>query len=157
MDIAVHQQEIQTLLEASEEFFILTQGKPPSINAAHAFFTDLPFNKSLDDKLCLGVFQQKELVGIIDLIKSYPKPDVWFLGLLLIHPTFRYKHLGKDIMFELEQALIKEDVQTLRLAIIQENDSGYQFWQKIGYTLKKKQPYKVADKDTEVYVMSKRL
>lgn len=39
----------------------------------------------------------KELRGLIDIVKDYPAPGTWYLGLMLIDPAYRQQHLGTEL------------------------------------------------------------
>jgi len=158
IELKTHQKEVQALFEASSEFILLTEGKLPSNDAAVEYFSDFPPSKTIDDKVCLGIFNQNNhLIGIVDLIYNYPDENVCFVGLFLIHPDFRSEKVGKTVFSRIEKHIKNEGFNEIRLAVVKENIKGYQFWKKINYIDLMKQPYQVADRTTEILVMNKKL
>ncbi|HLM46985.1 MAG TPA: GNAT family N-acetyltransferase, partial [Myxococcaceae bacterium] len=61
--------------------------------------TDLPPGKSLADKFGLGLFESAgRLVGGIDVVRDYPEPREWYLGLMLLDPAHRNRGLGAKLI-----------------------------------------------------------
>lgn len=145
----------QKLCEKSSDYFELAEGKPTSSTAGQELFTDLPPGKVREDKMILGIFNQNhDLIGIVDIVKNYPTRQVWFIGLMLLEPGQRNKGLGKEVFKRLSRWTYSKGVKLLKLAVLEENQRGYIFWQSLGFQTQCTKPYMVADKETIVYVMS---
>ncbi len=96
--------------------------------------TDLPPGKTLGDKFGMGVFDgANRLVGAIDVIRDYPEPREWYLGLLVLEPGQRNRRLGSKLMDGLSGWLLQRDAAWLRLAVSEHNPAGQRFWRRGGF------------------------
>lgn len=96
--------------------------------------TDLPPGKTLGDKFGMGVFDGSDrLVGAIDVIRDYPEPREWYLGLLVLEPGQRNQGLGAKLMDALTLWLRQWDAAYLRLAVSEHNAAGQRFWKRGGF------------------------
>ena len=72
--------------------------------------TDLPPGKTLGDKFGMGVFDGADrLVGAIDVIRDYPEPREWYLGLLVLEPGQRNQGLGTKLLDALIHWLLRRE------------------------------------------------
>jgi GNAT superfamily N-acetyltransferase len=125
--------EIQAFLEECVEYKRMESGELPQPDDARLFLTDLPPGKTLEDKFCLAVEKDTRIVALIDIMKNYPVYGFWWIGLLLIHPQEQGKGLGRKISNIILSQLSREDVQEIQLGVLEENEKGYEFWQKMGF------------------------
>ena len=129
-----HETELQTLCERCSDFLELVEGKPPEKDAARDILTSLPPNKELKDKYVFGVHNEKSiLVAVIDLIQDYKVLGEWTLGLLMIDPKEQGNGLGRKIHEWIIEWISKKGGKNLQIGVVEENFSGYAFWQKMGY------------------------
>jgi len=94
---------VEELCNKCSDYFILSGGALPTKDDVSALFTDLPPNKSLEDKFLLGIYRYNNLIGIIDIVRDYPIISEWTIGLLLLEPKERGRGLGTVI----HEALVK--------------------------------------------------
>lgn len=48
-------------------------------------------------KLTLGVYET-DLVGIVDVVRDWPRTGTWLIGLLLLAPDARRSSIGADVV-----------------------------------------------------------
>lgn len=97
-------------------------------------FFSLPPNKEYKDKFVLGIFDKlNKLVGIIDIVKNFPKNSQWIIGLMLIEPKERNKNLGKTVHKIIVDFAITLGANSFRVGVINENTMGKNFWTNLGY------------------------
>jgi hypothetical protein len=75
---------LQALHLRCADFVEATTGHPPRDDEAARLLSVLPPGKALADKKVLGLHRDGEMVGVVDLLRSYPGPTDWYLGLLLL-------------------------------------------------------------------------
>lgn len=124
---------ILALLKQCPDYFVMESGHPASDSDARAILMDLPCGKTLDDKTVLGLETNGRLTAVLEVLKDYPEPGTAWIGLLLIHPNFRGRGLGREIVSSLSAALQPAGVREIRLGVLDENISGLDFWQKLGF------------------------
>jgi GNAT superfamily N-acetyltransferase len=63
----------------------------------------------LENKYAIGFIDQKGImVGLLDAVNGYPKPGIWFIGLLLFSPDHRKKGLGKKALNGFEEWILSQ-------------------------------------------------
>jgi Acetyltransferases, including N-acetylases of ribosomal proteins len=126
-------QLLQTLLEKCSDYLAFQDGEPVKPSAAQDLFKARPEGIDDNDKVILGIFNASEqLVGVFDLIKSYPNSRTLTLGLMILDTFSRGKGLG-SIAFEiLEEWAVSKKFNKIRLGVLFGNEKGLRFWKKMG-------------------------
>ncbi|NLZ49579.1 MAG: GNAT family N-acetyltransferase [Clostridiales bacterium] len=125
---------VEKLCKKCSDYYILVDGVLPSIEEVGKIFTDLPPNKSYEDKFVLGIFTYNDkLVGIVDLIRDYPTAGEWMLGLMIIDSDERGNGLGTMAHKALSEWAISLGAKTFRIGVVQENYRAIKFWSGLGY------------------------
>ncbi len=144
-------QAIQTLFEACEDYFVFTTGGSVTSASAHSLYIQLPEGRSYEDKHILGIYEDFELMGVIDAILNYPDDGTLTLGLFLIDP--KCKAVGmKDAYKLLEKWCMDQKVSKIRVNVYEILDDEMKFWQEMDF-----QPTneKIEDGDRVILVMEK--
>ena len=69
----------------------------------------------------------------MDLVDGYPSERIWFIGLLLVHPDFRGKGLGRCITESTQSAAEENQVEALMLGVLKCNTAALRFWKSLGF------------------------
>ena len=110
---------LQVLLEKCFEYLTFQDEKPVKPSAAQDLFDAKPNGAEENDKVLLGIFtDQKQLVGVFDLIKGYTGPRTLSLGLMLLDPTSRGKRIGNKAYKLLEEWVINQQFNKVRLGVL---------------------------------------
>jgi ribosomal protein S18 acetylase RimI-like enzyme len=126
--------ELQAFLEECGDYLELVTGEQPGPDEAAALLRDLPPGKAPDDKFVLGFFDAPgHLVGVLDVVRDYPRPREWYLGLLLFGPTSRGRRLGERVYRRLEEWVRAQDGQALHLIVQEQNPRALEFWKRMGF------------------------
>lgn len=106
-------------------------------------------------KELLGVVVEEQVVGLVDLLRGYPTPDVGFIGLLALDPAVRGRGLGRQA----EALILKRlDTAKVRLAVNFINPRGKAFWESCGYRVIAERPLRAAEDPTPTcWLMQKRV
>ena len=121
------------LFEQAREFFLLTEGTLPRLDAAITDLSALPPGKQLQDKCYGGYWKDDTLVGCMDLVRGYPEPDIAYLGLLLVGQAHQGRGYGVAAMANVSELARSWGCSKLRLAVIDKNVRGLRFWQRDGF------------------------
>jgi len=127
------EERIQQFLVDCSDYQMMESGRPVQLGDAHAFLYDLPPGKILDDKFTFAIEKDTRIVAILDVLRDYKTKDSWWIGLLLISPSMRGKGLGRKIIDYIIKNLTRDGVKDIQLAVLEENEAGLQFWQKMGF------------------------
>jgi len=148
---------LQQLYEQCTEFAILTDGQPSLPTAAREEFDAVPEGKTTQDKYIFGLFDPDDiLVGMIESIRYYPDQETWWLGLMMLAPEQRGKGLGSEFYRAFELWVSGKGVSRISLSVIEANESGLQFWKKMGFeVIRKTPPRQFGTKTHELYVLSR--
>lgn len=121
------------LFEQAAEYSLLVEGRAPTPEDARNELVELPPGKSAVDKFFGGYWQRGLLVGCADLIRGYPDPETAYLGLLLFAPAHRGRGLGVAALEHLAGLARSWGCTALRLAVIDKNLRGLNFWRRQGF------------------------
>lgn len=145
---------IQKLCEDCTDYYNIVSGEEPKEDTWKEILEDLPPNKTYEEKYVLGIFKDKNLVAIVDLVRDYPDKGEWIFGLLLIHPRERRKGLGEKIN-GLISNMVKDNKGTkLRIGVVEDNSKALNFWRNIGYLEVKRVNLTIGNKENIVIVMN---
>ncbi|WP_259559606.1 GNAT family N-acetyltransferase [Brachybacterium sillae] len=77
-----------------------------------------------------------ELVGLVDVIRGWPRPEVAHIGLVLVSERHRRQGLGARLHEAvIDRARTWEGITTLRVTIVDRNETiALPFWHHLGYT-----------------------
>ncbi|MCO5144190.1 MAG: GNAT family N-acetyltransferase [Oligoflexia bacterium] len=126
--------DIQKAMEHSDSYFLLVAGQKAEKNEAEEALQALPEGIKPEDKFFYAVYMNGDCIGCVDLIRSYPKKDTVFLGLLLISDNHHRQGFGSRIF-----ALIMEEIKKMafvakiRLGVLENNHKAIQFWKKMKF------------------------
>ncbi|CAN7186635.1 GNAT family N-acetyltransferase [Phenylobacterium sp. LjRoot164] len=125
--------ELQELLERCADFEVLVTGSPPHADAAADLLVEVPPDHALRDKLVIGIWTEAGLTAAIDLLRDFPDPHAWYLGLLLIAPEARGQELGSKIVAALRDWIVAQGGWTIRLIVQEQNPAARRFWIRQGF------------------------
>ncbi len=150
---------IRKLGERCLEHIELHYGSPPDPGQmVRDLLSDLPPGKTLADKFGMGIFDGTGgLVGGIDVIRDYPEPHEWYLGLLVLEPNHRNQGLGTKLMTALTPWLRGQGARYLRLAVSEHNGGGQRFWKRMGFETVKQVIAEFGNKQSVFHVMRRSL
>lgn len=147
---------LQNMLNKCNDYFNLVYKRDNTENSAHEILTSLPENKTLDDKFVIGIFNEdKNIIGVIDIIRDYPDSDTWFLGLMLIEPIYRNEGLGKKIFDDTEEWAVDLGAKKIRLAVAEQNKKALRFWEHLGFKIFKTKQQDLEGIDTKLFLLEK--
>jgi GNAT superfamily N-acetyltransferase len=130
-------EELQAFYEGCADYLELVTGQPPGPNEAAELLGSLPRGKGHEDKFVIGLFDApSHQVGVLDVIRDYPKPGEWYLGLLMFVPTWRGHGLGERVYRRLEEWVRELGGRTLHLIVQEQNPGALRFWQRMGFEVR---------------------
>lgn len=131
------ERELQAFYERCRDYFELVTGQPPSPTEARELLAAVPRGRSPEDKFAIGLFDAPgHLVGILDVIRDFPKPREWYLGLLMFEPTLRGQKLGDRVYHRLEDWVRAQGGAALHLIVDEVNPRAMSFWQRMGFEVR---------------------
>jgi ribosomal protein S18 acetylase RimI-like enzyme len=114
----------------------LVSGKPSEPGAAYDLLIDCPPGIGLENKYVIGFIDQKgSLTGLLDAVNGYPKPGIWFIGLLLFAPDLRGKGYGEMVLMCFKKWIQSQGAVEIRLGVVEQNTAAIRFWERMGFTL----------------------
>ncbi len=129
--------ELQAFYEHCADYFELITGQPPGPNEAEELLTSLPRGKTHEDKFVIGLFDAPgHIVGVLDVIRDYPKRKEWYLGLLMFAPEWRSRRLGDRVYHRLEDWVRELGGKAIHLIVQEQNPKAMRFWERMGFEVK---------------------
>lgn len=150
---------LQRLLEACSDFHLLTEGQMTPPTAARDVLNELPPGKDLADKATWGVTDTAtgQLVGVLDAVLGFPEHDIAYLGLMLLHPDWRQRGWGPQLLAAVEQWAKEAGSRFLRLGVVEQNEGGHRFWKRHGFQEQVRRRQQFGRLESTVIVMQKPL
>jgi RimJ/RimL family protein N-acetyltransferase len=130
------------LNKSCSDFFLFQNGLPPSEDDAREVFELVPRQSNGATKLPIGIFHSEHLVGVMDVLQGYRITSEWYIGFMLLAPTFRGQGMGTEIHNEFVGYARRAGAHRLLLAVLEENESAHRFWLRLGYRNVKDYPPK---------------
>ena len=129
-------ENIYALCNANKTYYKYFKTAPTYENIIEDLYRTPP-GKTTDDKYFLVFFQKDQtLIAILDLIFDYPKPQVAYIGLFMMHVSEQGKGTGSKIMKGVCKQLANQGITCVRLGCIRGNEEAASFWKHNGfYTL----------------------
>ncbi len=146
---------LQKLLEDASDYALIVTGEAAGADDALGLLSELPPQKTAEDKLVVGLFTQAgELIGVADVVRDYPAPAGWWIGLLLLHPARRGQGLGRQVYFALEGWAAGLGATEIGIGVVERNEKALRFWQGVGFAIvEKRPPRKFGKMEQAVWVM----
>jgi GNAT superfamily N-acetyltransferase len=147
----------QTLLEVCADYCKLVTGLPPGPSAGVSLLVERPKGRGPDDKFVFGVFTEPAgLIGVLDVIRDYPNPRDWFIGLMLFGPSHRSQGLGRQLYLAFETWAVQRGARSILLAVVERNERARRFWKRLGFEPIEKRPRRRQGKRKNVVIVMKR-
>lgn len=130
---------IQPVFDAVVDYALMQEGQPFGSTAAALEFDEVPPGISTDAKRFFAIEPTDgPPIGIIEGLRGYPSPDIWFLGLMLIIPSARSRGIGASALTELEDYVRSvNNCAEIELAVLKVNERALRFWQGSGFSLRR--------------------
>jgi ribosomal protein S18 acetylase RimI-like enzyme len=129
--------ELQAFYEGCADYVELITGQPPGPDEAEELLGSLPRGKTHDDKFVIGLFDAPgHMIGVLDVVRDYPKAAEWFLGLLMLAPGWRSRGLGERVYRRLEEWVRASGGAAIHLIVQEQNPGALRFWQRMGFDVR---------------------
>jgi RimJ/RimL family protein N-acetyltransferase len=128
------------LNETCSDFFLFQNGLPPGGNDAREVFEHVSPQSAGATKLPIGIFQSERLVGVLDVLRGYRTNSEWYIGFMLLAPSFRSQGFGTEIHSEFVGYARSAGARRLLIAVLEANESARRFWLRLGYRKVKDYP-----------------
>lgn len=121
------------LCEANPQYY---HHCPPMVTeeSIKADMQALPKGKTAEDKYYLGLWNEDELVAVLDLILNYPDKKTAFIGFFMMNTKYQGCGTGTRIIEELCDYL-KSEFTGIRLGYVKGNPQSEHFWLKNQFRL----------------------
>jgi RimJ/RimL family protein N-acetyltransferase len=130
---------LQALLERSSDFYVIHEGRPPTATEARDEWDALPSGKLRSDKDVIGLFSP-DLVGVVEVLRDWPRPRTWSIGFLLLDPAVRRRRAGTQTVSAIDAWAARSGADRLRVGVLPANAAALAFWQRLGFTRVRAQP-----------------
>jgi GNAT superfamily N-acetyltransferase len=124
---------IARLYARCDDYFFIQDGEAATLLDARELFTDVPPEKSENDQTVLAWRESQDLDALASMLRDYPSTGIWYLGFMLVDPDLRGQGVGRLFYSMLERWAINRGAKEIRLAVVEANHQGYNFWISLGF------------------------
>ena len=153
--------ELQALVEANPEYWLLTRGQlPPADFAAQCFEHYPPADMTYSANLILLVRDARisKLIGQLDVATDLMIRGVYHLGYFMIATQAYGTGLGYRLYKAYERWTLQREARWLRLGVFEANTRAEAFWRRLGYLeLKRQDNYRFGNLSHTLITMLKPL
>lgn len=101
-----------------------------SLNHVYHDIEALPPNKEYKDKYYFGLYDNDEMIAIVDLIDSFPNNETAFIGFFMMNKKYQLQAIGSSIINEMIAYLKNIGLKYIRLGYVKTNNQSKGFWYK---------------------------
>jgi RimJ/RimL family protein N-acetyltransferase len=130
---------VQSLYERASDYFVLHEDRHPAATEARDEWESLPSGTPRSHKHVIGLFRP-DLLGVAEVVRDWPRPGTWNIGLLLLDPAIRRHHAGTHAVGAIDSWAARSGADSLRVTVIPANGAALDFWQRLGFTRVPAQP-----------------
>lgn len=128
-------ERLQRLLERCVDYSVVVDGDAVSPTAADETLLDVPPGQSPDQKFVVGLVDgHGEIAGVLEGLRDYPDPGVWWVGLLLLAPETRQQGIGRRLLTAFANHVRSSGGRAIMLGVVADNRRALGFWREIGFT-----------------------
>ena len=126
--------DLQEVLEGAPRYSLKVSGQVQPSTASEEVFVAIPEGFDVTKKIVIGVKQDTELIGVIDILRGFPNEETAMLGLLLLKEKKQGQGLGKRTFEELLTYVSSwSEIHKIRISVVKSNDEVLIFWKKLGF------------------------
>ena len=119
----------------STSFFELVEGRPATEATAAEILGPLVPEYAHGTKHVFGLKRNRELIAVAELLQGHPGATDWYIGLLLIDPSYRRQGLGARFCAGMITWIRQMDGSTIRLVVQAQNADARVFWERQGFEI----------------------
>lgn len=124
---------LQHLLDRCSDYYELHEGWPTPSDAGEYELIPVPSGFTQEDLFVFALDSGDALQAIIQLLRNYPRPGTWWVGLLVVAPEMRSRGIGSALVRHAIEAAAADGATTMRLAVSVHNPRGETFWTAAGF------------------------
>jgi GNAT superfamily N-acetyltransferase len=121
------------LFERGGDYFLLHEDRPVTAIEARDEWDAVPSGTPRSHKHVIGLFGH-DLVGVVEVVRDWPRPGTWSIGLLLLDPAARRRRAGTRTVSAIDAWAARSGADRLRIAVVLANNPALEFWQGLGFT-----------------------
>lgn len=134
LDYERDKDDVTAFLLRNQAYLIYQDGRGvDEATTKEVFYGELPATHTYEDKQIIGYFLNGELIGLVDILQHYPKPNTWVIGLMLIEALKRRQGIGRMVYQQTEAYLLDNEAKVARLGVLEDNIFGKSFWKANGF------------------------
>ncbi|MDE2367952.1 MAG: GNAT family N-acetyltransferase [Burkholderiales bacterium] len=115
-------------------YSLQTFGRLPDTESSAEIIRACPVGCLPEDRLAFAAFDKADPVALLRVLRRWPEPEIATIGLLLVSPRDRRRHLGCQIVEQLSRkARNWAGIRRWRIVVLEVNQSALQFWRHLGF------------------------
>lgn len=131
----IEEKDIAEVLALCEKNALYYQYYPPFVSeeSIRGDMNALPPGKTMSDKYYVGIYDDRKLIAVLDLIMSFPDKGVAYIGFFMTNADMQNSGVGSGIISELCAFLKRIGMNEVRLGWVDGNPQAEHFWHKNGF------------------------
>lgn len=128
-----HIDDVMALMKSNEYFYSVTQKHDVCREDCIADLTAVPPGIDLSKKTYVALYKDETCIAVLDFIEGFPRENIGYLGLFMLHKEVQGKGIGKVILSKLVEVSMEKGFEIIELACYETNQKGLAFWSRMGF------------------------
>jgi RimJ/RimL family protein N-acetyltransferase len=111
---------LQSLLERGSDFYVNAEERQPTATEARDEWDSVSSANPRSHKHLIGLFSP-DLVGVVEVLRDWPRPRTWNIGLLLLDPAVRRRRAGTQTVSAIDAWAARSGANRLRVSVLAVN------------------------------------
>ncbi|NBK96672.1 MAG: GNAT family N-acetyltransferase [Erysipelotrichia bacterium] len=131
-----HLQDVYALMKSNTYYFEKTQFHEVCLQECADDIVALPPNTKIEQKFYYGLYQNENLIAVLDFIEGYPQEEIIYIGLFMLEQKAHGTKQAQKIISAFKKATQLAGFKKIALGCYENNLIGYRFWLKQGFRKK---------------------
>lgn len=151
-------EDVLSIYKSNRHYFNLCGTENISLATVEEDLEAFPEGVDEENKNFIVYYDEDGPIAVLDLIKYFPDPDTFYIGLLLIDGKVHRRGYGTSLYRQIENEMMEAGFNRGRLGVLANNLKALSFWDKMGYREIKKLVSTIRpEKNWTVHVMEKKI
>lgn len=126
-------EDVMELMKSNVYFYSKTQKHEVNLQEYLEDISLLPPGRKLIHKTYVSFYKQGQCVAILDFVEGYPKEEIGYIGMMMVHEAMHGKGIASQILSKVYEISTHKKFKFVELACYETNEKGLAFWKKQGF------------------------
>ncbi|WMJ24150.1 GNAT family N-acetyltransferase [Paludicola sp. MB14-C6] len=122
--------EVLGLAQSNKKYYEYELGRDVTYDDVVNGILECPPMIPKEQKFFIGLYQENQLIAIMDFLLGYPNESTVWIGLFMLDNSLQQSGIGTKVITAFKQVVKDSGYLFIQLGCLVENKDGYSFWTK---------------------------